>query len=358
MGFHGFKELNFMLEQLHGLRRVMRGILLNGRLSRVRRVLERKPLLLKIETINACNARCVFCPYEKMKRKKTILSEALYKKALSDYSELDGGPVSLTPVVGDFLLDPDVCSRLRIAREYQAITDLTFTTNLVAHERLSSEAWKYILSETRCVTVSLGGYDEKTYEELYGIDAFDVVMAGVRRLAKIRTEHHLKKVSLVVALRFRDEAQSSMRQNIVESLRSIGCDHVSFISKFSNWGGKVDDVCLSSGLQVWRSGVFRGPCVMPATALAVLSNGRITACSCVDCEGELDMGDIAMDSLSSVWTGEPLSCLRKGFSVGKVPSLCRACSFYSSSDEVLRMAPFLGATSQHLPESYYFEFGA
>lgn len=40
---------------------------------------------LTIETVNICNANCIFCGYQHMKRKKQFMSKETFEKSIDDF---------------------------------------------------------------------------------------------------------------------------------------------------------------------------------------------------------------------------------------------------------------------------------
>lgn len=66
-------------------------------------------------------------------------------------------------------------------------------------------------------------------------------------------------------------------------------------------------------------------CYMPWTSLALLPDGRISAC-CVSSSKGLELGDSKVgDTLLDVWKGEKLKVIRRQFLAGEWPASCVAC---------------------------------
>ena len=127
-GFNFFKKAGYLF---YGLQR--------SQIKRLRKILEKKPLILAIETISTCNARCIFCAYPTMKRKHEVMPLDLFEKIVDEYARVGGGALSLTPVMGDPLIDPHFIERYKILEKYQNIQQVSFTTNGIAFGRFSDE---------------------------------------------------------------------------------------------------------------------------------------------------------------------------------------------------------------------------
>src|SRR3989338_7511982 len=138
-----------------------------SQINRIKKLIEEKPLILAVETISVCNARCVFCAYPGMKRKHEVMPLDIFEKIVKDYSALGGGALSLTPVMGDLLLDPHFLERYTILAKYDNIRQISFTTNGIAFAKFSDEQIRAIIQKTFLLQFSIGGLDEATYKKLY-----------------------------------------------------------------------------------------------------------------------------------------------------------------------------------------------
>ena len=69
---------------------------------------------LGIEPTNICNANCTFCGYRFLKKSKSTMSLDLFKKTVDDYASQGGGVLSLTPTVGDPLVDGKILEKISV----------------------------------------------------------------------------------------------------------------------------------------------------------------------------------------------------------------------------------------------------
>jgi len=289
-----------------------------------------------------------------MKRRHSVLSMELFEKALEGYTELGGGPVTFTPVVGDILLDPYLIHRFNKLEVFPAITDISFTTNMIGHERLSDENWAAILGRLRYLQVSIGGYDAHTYHKMFGVDAFDDVWEGIHRIAAIKKNINAE-TRLSVTLRS-PEVEKLLQGEKTEMLRNIGYNQVSGISSFGNWCGDVDERNMPTNTRINPPVEKAYCCSMPALFMAVLSDGRVTGCSCVDHDGILEIGDLHEESLHSIWHGMSRRELCLSFEKSKLSRICVDCSSYSSVDTISGMPFCDGLNAKHLSTAFYDDF--
>ena len=294
----------------------------------LQKIVRETPLLLQIETNNVCNSACIFCAYKSMKRKKGVMSLALFEKIVREYVEMGGGPVSLTPLMGDALLDPHLLKRLQILTRHPEINQITLTTNAIALERYSDEEICQLLSALYFMQVSVGGLDSETYKTMYGVDQFPRVKASIARLIRLNRSIDLP-AHLTVAFRTNDCRFEAHFKKELDEYKKEGV-FVSHISTYANYAGAVSpnaekNLVLGS---IPRKKVKT--CVSVGLSLAICWDGTITACGCADFEGDkLTIGNAETDKLTSVWSGENRLEILESFNNGKLFPICRQCSAYT-----------------------------
>jgi MoaA/NifB/PqqE/SkfB family radical SAM enzyme len=323
---------SFLHAPLHTLactwRKYLYKVWLPARIELLRRLVREKPLILQIETINVCNAACIFCAYPSMKRKKGVMELTLFNKIVKDYAAMGGGAVSFTPVVGDALLDPHLIERLKLLEGFPAIDQITLTTNGIALDRYSDDEVRYLLKELFCITVSIGGLDRTTYNSQYGVDCFLETQQAMNRLIELRKGVE-NPANLIFAFRtddwkftrrFKKELSSYQRQGV----------YISHIWSYDNYSGVVSNDAHPQ-LTIKENPVNkRQTCVYPSLHMAVCWDGRITACGCVDFEGDkLPIGHAGDNSLDEIWSGKKHTGILDSFAKGALAPVCRKCSLYT-----------------------------
>jgi radical SAM protein with 4Fe4S-binding SPASM domain len=325
-------------------------------LLRMREITQETPIILQIETTNICNSACVFCAYPKMRREKGVMSLPLFEQIVNEYASMGGGSVSLTPLVGEALLDPHLLERLRILDECPQICQISFTTNAIALERYSDEEVRSILKVIDCIQVSLGGLDAAAYTTLYGVDRFIQVQRAMERLLTLKNEV-ADPPYINFAFRTNDWKFELRFRRQLKNYRQRGA-FVSHIWTYANYAGLVrNDKSLK--LEVFDGNMEkRLTCIYPAVHMAIGWDGRITACGCVDFEGtELRIGQAGKDSLSQVWSGKKRMEILDSFAAGKLHNICRECSAYMR-DSAIYSKPFCRGITPHrpLPQEYFQQF--
>lgn len=313
------------------------------------------PLILQIETTNVCNARCVFCAYPRMQRPKGVMDLALFEKIIRDYADMGGGAVSLTPIMGEPLLDPHLLRRFEILADHPAINRISMTTNAIALDRYSDSDLLTLLERLGCLQVSVGGLDAETYRKMYGVDRYERVKRAMDRLVALN-ETVSRPATLIFAFRTTDWTFEWRFRKQLDSYRKKGV-LISHMWTFFNYGGLVESD-EQKGLTVNRDTTEKNrPCASATIHLAVCWDGSITACGCADAEGRgLRIGQAGRDPLAEVWAGEKRSGILESFEKGTLPDICRQCSAYHP-DRVFAQAIFKEIKPGcPLPAEFYHQF--
>jgi MoaA/NifB/PqqE/SkfB family radical SAM enzyme len=323
---------------------------------RMRELTNEIPLILQIETTNVCNSACVFCAYPKMARKKGVMSLLLFEQIVNEYASMGGGPVTLTPLVGDALIDPHFLQRLHILDECSQISQISLTTNAIAFSRYSDEEVIRILDIIDCIQVSIGGLDSETYKSLYGVNRFDQVKNALERLLILKDEVS-DPPYINFAFRTNDWRFELRYRQKLEEYRKRGA-FVSHIWNYANYAGLVHkDSNLK--LEVMDGNMEkRLTCIYPVVHMAIGWDGRITACGCADFEGTaLKIGQAGENHLNQVWSGEKRTAILDSFARGKIPGICRECSAYQP-DAAIFSRSFCREIMPHrpLPPEYFQQF--
>lgn len=328
---------------------------LHPRVARLRAATARCPLLLQIETTNVCNAACGFCAYPSMKRPKGVMSLSLFEKVVREYAEAGGGPVSLTPITGDALLDPHLMERVRVLERTAAVNQLTLTTNGIALARYSDAEVDELLTAVDVVQLSVGGLDADTYERMYGVRQFHNVSLAMRRVLD-RASGLAAPPRIAFAFRTSDPRFLPRFRTQLEELKRRGA-FVSHISTFANWGGVLEQGSSRGMTIVSGSRPKRRACAVASVHMAVCHDGTVSACGCADVEGRsLILGDANEQSMAALWTSEKRTRMLAAFEAGSPPGICRECSAYQP-DTAFARSSFSGVEpGRPLPAAFFHEF--
>lgn len=342
-----------------GLRRAI--VTGNGRnmfrsLHIINKFLSRRPLMLKLETTNICDAQCNFCGYPKMKRKKQIMSVKLFEKVVGDYAAMGGGAVTLTPCAGELLADPYLIERFRILKQYEEIDNVSFTTNLIAHRRLSDQQWIEILRSTYYLQVSIGGIDRDTYIKMFGVDKSKAVIEGIERIMSLKKNSDAKTI---IALGFRTDRDDylELKRNDLSKFFKDNT-YIANLASYANWAAILSKENTAEGTNLCQKKPNRLPipCAIMVTMLGVLSSGAVTACPCYDMNGTLfPLGNVTETNLSGLYTASRRMNLLKRRMNFKADG-CLHCSHYTGWDQLIHNNGVNLNNPQDIPLFFYRHF--
>jgi len=96
------------------------------------------PDIVRIEPTNICNAHCAMCPREKLIRPHGIMSQELFEKIARECRQLSIAKM-LFSGFGEPLIDKNIVSKIKLARE-NGIKEITLFTNAsLLDERIASD---------------------------------------------------------------------------------------------------------------------------------------------------------------------------------------------------------------------------
>jgi radical SAM protein with 4Fe4S-binding SPASM domain len=280
-----------------------------------------RPLLVAIETVNACNFDCIFCPYSSAKRKKGVMPLDLFEMALDQYAAIGGGSLSLTPKLGDVFLDRFLIERFHLIRQRAAITDVSFTTNASLFQMLDDDEFAFIMSQLRGLHISLYGLDSEEHNLITRRNMFDRVIDNVRRAVDAAGD--TGKIRLGLRL-LRERSPEFLKEWVEKTFgRRIP---FTWTVEYTNWLNAVDTSkpLPLDGRWIQLTG-SRDQCFLPMLSSYILVNGDVTFCPCVDYgeASDLHLGNITENPLAEIYKSEKVRHLWK-----KLPSVCESCTFY------------------------------
>jgi len=257
----------------------------------------------------------------------------LYKKIIREYSEMGGGAIILTPIVGEFFLDKYCLERLETARQFHNIGMISLTSNGISLDATGKENWNYIIKNTDFIQFSIGGTSKESYKEMYGVDEFEKVTTNIKEFAllrnKIRPEYPLR-------LLFRVADKSKIKKNDIMEYKKLGYEII-IDNVYGNWGGLITEHDLPSGAILKANKEVhnkRNPCFVFYIGPAITSSGLVSACGCMNSECvELIVGDCNKQSLQKIWNNEEYGKIKASFGTRSMPEVCKQCTQYMDGVE-------------------------
>ncbi|WP_181242535.1 radical SAM/SPASM domain-containing protein [Caulobacter vibrioides] len=288
-----------------------------------------RPLALSIETVNICNNDCVICPYSIQTRKRQGMEMAVFAKVVADYVALGGGPVTLTPMVGEVLLDKQLLERLKLLRAMPSISRVSAITNATMAYLYTDEELAELATYFDRITVSVYGLDAEEFQLMTRKDQYDQFMESLGRLIRI---FGVGKVALG-ARHLRKRPSEEVEAWLTEVSQRAGVEAGQLTlpgtKVYANWTVFDTSKPLPLDAEWMPAQQNTEQCALPLISLQVLSSGKVSFCGCADFDGktELVLGDIREASLSELLGSERVRALWDWRGCG-VPEPCKGCSFH------------------------------
>lgn len=118
-------------------------------------------LVISIETLNVCNGKCRMCPYQKMTRKKELMSMDLFKKIVDD-CVAEGVKIFNLNFYNEPFLDPLIFERIRYIKLKHAQAQF-FSNASVMDKEKANQALESGLDR---INFSVDGAKKETYETI------------------------------------------------------------------------------------------------------------------------------------------------------------------------------------------------
>ncbi|MEW6614753.1 MAG: radical SAM protein [Thermodesulfobacteriota bacterium] len=279
------------------------------------------PLVLNIEPTNACNAKCYYCPHDKV-----VDTQGINYLSLDDYIRVidqikDNKLIMLNlHKDGEPLLHNDLPKMVEYVKQKDAAQVIHLNTNGIL---LNSKTGRGIIEmEIDDITVSFDAVREETYCRFKGIKGLDKLEDNIKRAIEYR-ENIGSKTKIRVKIMEFDDIEKEEIELFVEKW-SVIADEVQ-VTGIHSWSGAVDIKVTDEQTD------NRFPCALLWYMLAVNSNGKVSMCN-VDWNYSGVVGNIHNQSIHEIWNGEPLINIRRAHLNGiwDCPPVCEECVVWVS----------------------------
>lgn len=288
---------------------------------------------LTIEITNICNANCIFCGYSFMKRKKQIMGEKIFRKAINDFVTTGGGDLHLTVVVGDPLLDLEFVERVSYARSFSCIKSISTITNCLDLHKIGAK--NLLNSGLNEIGVSMTGFDAGMYRRIYRSKRYEQMKQNVLDLLRANNELG-RPVKISIGLRIDKPMEEVLNYPDFKEISDLA-DSVDANYYYDSWSGRIRKEDLTGKMRLRPLYYYhfikkKVPCSMLYSGLGVLVDGTVTVCPCRDLDGDGDLviGNINTSSLQDIYYSSRLEQIRNDWLEGKhIPNICGDCSHYN-----------------------------
>jgi hypothetical protein len=267
----------------------------------------RFPPVVRIETTNACNARCTICPRRAMQRPIHRMDDDLFRRIIDECAVAGCREVHLHNF-GEPLLDDHLEQRVAYAKEKGMARVKVFSNGSLLDERRARGLIAAGLDE---IKISFDGATREEFERIRTPLRFDQVVENLARLVTLRNQMRAP-LRIHVAC-----CSTSDKQGTMQMLQTL-VDGFAF-GKLHNWAGPAP----TNGRRTLRK-----PCSRLWRTLTILANGDVALC-CLDYAGHHLLGQVHTGaSLADVWRSAAYQAVRRQHREARQAEieLCRGCS--------------------------------
>ncbi|HJP17148.1 MAG: hypothetical protein CMD96_06930 [Gammaproteobacteria bacterium] len=297
-------------------------------------LLEKFPGALIIDNTNLCNAKCSWCPNDKIPAEKGIMSAELFEKIIEDYAKVGG--IVRFGTFGEPLLDPVFLKKIDFIRKFPSIYKLELITNGFA---LNEKIAQKLIDQKVDTEISLDELDKKLFEELKGV-SFEKTWKNLIRLFQMNDKAK-RPIEINIRIKTSTNEESIRNNPLFKELFHTNCtvelNPISSMDSLSNWGGLFDKKSfLSEEIDSYPHKAYKdynlrnqAPCHQLWKWMVINWDGKVVLC-CTDIFANVVVGDLKKEKIKEVWQGTVLSKARREFKSrnGRKNGICRVCDLH------------------------------
>lgn len=279
------------------------------------------PKYFEIETVNACNARCIMCTINEWDGNDSqIFSKTLFDKFVSEVSDFsDWIEIICLNRDGEPTLDKDIANKIKKLKDV-GIKKVRFVTN---GQRLDDKlARKVLEAGIDEVMFSIDGFTKKTFETIRVKLDFDKVKNNTLNYIKLRNEINPKSMATIRMVEM--PQNKSERQDWLKFWNDKISSHDKvYTMPMHNWGNQIGEEAKKVEFFSTKA------CISPFSSMAIHSDGKVGICA-ADFNTKHFMGDFAKSSIQNIWQGNNCSDVREAHftSNRNKYDICRGCDIW------------------------------
>jgi radical SAM protein with 4Fe4S-binding SPASM domain len=304
----------------------------------------RLPHVIAIEATNRCFLNCITCPIPKqMKRKKGDMTIQTFKSLLN---QIDWKVDRLSWAFGgEPLLNKDIWQMVKLASEKGIHSKID--TNGMLVNQFTDEIFN---SNLRVLNIAFEGLSPKSTSNFrQGFD-YELVIKNIQRISerknKIGAKYPVIGLNYLVKKDNEEEIEQTIefarqwKLNFV-TLKSINITPSAWLSdrEVQDMGNrylpvKRTDLCRyeqKEGKWVPKDGL-NDFCRYLINSITITWNGKVLPC-CFDFDAYMEVGDIHLQELKSIWRGKRFKDIRKKIYSGSI-GICNNCTSVSLQEKI------------------------
>lgn len=259
------------------------------------------PEVIYIETTNLCNANCIMCPNDKLKRKRGVMEQKIFEKIIEGF---EGVNLSNTQLFlhkeGEPLCDKNIAERINYAyMKLPGVKEIGINTNAMLLTPNISD--KLLESGLNVIFFSVDGISAETYDPIRINCHYDTVEKNIEYFLKERNRLQ-KKIRVVMQMLLTQETSLQQKE---------------YIKKWEKYNVEFYFKEMHCYLDGSRSS-FEKPdfthqvccCKDPFRIIVYYVDGSVGSC-CWDYNNEFVIGNSKKSTLAELFNGERIEYLRR-----------------------------------------------
>ena len=258
------------------------------------------PRFIQFETSTVCNAKCLMCPHDKMKRSGTAKWSTITKIIREVGYRVD----AICPfLMQEPMLEPRLASILANIKQYNsAITTMIYSNLSILHKDIE-KIIKLGLLDT--LEISFYGPTEQLYKKWQPPLNRDKTIANIKRVKALRDRLKRTKPKIEIHVLSIPEIMDN-----VWGYKEVAAyvDKITNV-QFDTFHGDIPDLA-GDQTQYLGKPQPRTPCARLWTGVNIHFDGSVVPC-CIDYNDEHVMGNVNDNTLDEIWNGKKFKRFRK-----------------------------------------------
>jgi radical SAM protein with 4Fe4S-binding SPASM domain len=282
------------------------------------------PKYFEIETVNACNARCIMCTIDEWTGNDSqMMSDKLFDKFVEEVANYsDWIKIICLNRDGEPTLDKNIAQKVKKLKDI-GIKLVRFVSNgQNLTQKLSRDILNAGIDE---VMFSIDSVDKQTYEQIRIKLSYDKVMENTLNYMKLRDE--INPLSRVTIRMVELPQNISQKQDWLKFWNDkISNADRAYTMPMHNWGNQLGED--NDKVKYYADKA----CISPFSSMAIHSDGKIGICG-ADYNTKNFMGDFSKDSIQDIWQNAKFSGVRQCH-LNKNRNqydICRGCDIWDRS---------------------------
>ncbi|MDJ0835080.1 MAG: radical SAM protein [Acidobacteriota bacterium] len=300
------------------------------------------PREVHIQVSRRCNLQCVMCSWQTWKSNTGLMETALFEHILADAKRAGVRKVVFGNAQGEPFLHPKINDMLERSVAEGFWTMVSTNGTPLTTKRIQRLARGGIHN----IQFSFAGYNKTVYEQVYAGAKWEQVTRNLQELAA-ELNRAEADTTLVINGCYAVELEGVVDPNTfiartrayLSSIGVGGAGRQIVIQLPHNFGGNIETGAVGSTRVTSNFKVPTGRpglCRVLKNGPGIYADGRVTACGCLDPNGDLLIGDINRAGIADIRKQAPFQNILETFISGNVEDLplCAGCDipYYERPD--------------------------